>query len=227
VELDAPLVSEASREAGFTNERGVGGKVRFLKNIAGLWLVQEVRRDLARQGQELDYAALTKLAEEAEPMRTLVDPGHAPFASPGDMCAKLGDYAEATKQPKPQTPGQCVRCCLESLALMYRVTLDRIESLLQKKIDVLHVVGGGGKNTLLNQMTADAIGRRVIVGPYEGTAMGNALTQAIGSGDVKDLAHLRRIVRHSEAPTTVEPRDTGPWEAALSRFNDLLASSPA
>jgi rhamnulokinase len=218
VELDKPMLTDAARKAGFTHERGVGGKIRFLKNIAGLWLVQECRRDFARRGQEFTYQQLTDLAAEAEPFRTLVDPGHAPFASPGDMPAKIAAFAKQTKQPAPESPGQFVRACLESLALTYRRTLDGVESLIGERIEALHIVGGGGQNKLLNQMTADALGRRVIVGPYEATAIGNALTQAIGAKQVRDLAHLRRIVRESFDPVTYEPRDAAAMEAQGERF---------
>jgi len=220
-ELDEPIVSDASREAGFTNERGVDDKIRFLKNIAGLWLVQEVRREYTRRGEQYDYDQLTKLASEAEPFRTLVDCGHEPFASPGDMPQKIAAFAESTGQPKPETVGQFVRCCLESLALTYRLTLEGLEQLLGTQVKMLHVVGGGGKNKLLNQMTADALGRPVIVGPYEATAIGNALTQAMGHGAVRDLAHVRQIVRGTYDPVTYEPTDRDAYAAELERFRAL------
>lgn len=217
LELDAPIVTEASRHAGFTNERGVENKIRFLKNIAGLWLVQEVRRDLARKGREFDYAELTRLAEASEPMRTLLDADHEPLGSPGDICAKIDAYATSTGQPKPTEPGQYVRTCLEALALAYRNVLEKLEALTGKRIEVLHIVGGGGKNGLLNQMTADAIGRPVIVGPYEATAIGNALTQAMGAGHVRDLEHLRAIVRASFQPVTYQPKSSAIWAQAAER----------
>jgi rhamnulokinase len=223
VELDKPMLTDAARKAGFTNERGVGGKIRFLKNIAGLWLVQECRRDFARHGQDFTYQQLADLAAEAEPFRTLVDPGYGPFASPGDMPAKIKAFANRTKQNVPRSAGEYVRTCLESLALTYRRTFDGVESLIGQRIDVLHIVGGGGQNRLLNQMTADALGRRVIVGPYEATAIGNALTQAMGNGRVKDLAHLRRIVRESFEPVTYEPRDAAAMAAQSERFAGLVA----
>ncbi len=221
-ELDRPIISDASRTMGFTNERGVGGKIRFLKNIAGLWLVQEVRRDLKRKATPEDYEELTTMAAEAQPFRTLIDPAYEPLASPGDMKAKLQAYARATGQPLPTTPGQLVRACLESLALTYALTLDALEKLVESPIDVLHIVGGGGKNKLLNQMTADAIGRKVIVGPYEATAVGNALAQAMGAGQIADLAELRRIVRASFELLTVEPSDTGAFAGQRERFAALV-----
>lgn len=221
-ELDRPLLSDAARIAGFTNERGVGGKIRFLKNIAGLWLVQETRRDFARRGQEYDYVTLTTLAAKAPPFRTLVDPGHGPFASPGDMPAKIAAYARDTGQPVPRNVGEYVRCCLESLALCYRHTLLSLEEVLGRRIHLLHIVGGGGRNHLLNQLTADALGREVIVGPDEATALGNALTQAIGHGQVRDLAHLRAIVRASVRPKRYRPRPAADVDATYQRYLSLL-----
>jgi rhamnulokinase len=221
-ELDSPIVSPASLEAGFTNEAGVGGKIRYLKNIAGLWLVQEIKRDLAKNGQDISYADLTKLASQAKPFQTLIDPAHLPFASPGDMPAKIRAFAKATKQPQPKTPGDLVRTALESLALTYRNTLIGLEKLTGKQFDLLHIVGGGGQNLLLNQMTADALGKPVVVGPFEGTAIGNALTQAIGAGVVKDLTHLRQIVRNSTDLKRYEPKDAHAYAAQATRFNALL-----
>ncbi len=220
-ELDGPCVSPAAREAMFTNELGVCGTTRFLKNIPGLWLVQECRRDLARQGRELDYAGLTRLASEAQPLRALLDPAHASFQTPGNMLAKIATFAANSGEAVPESPGQFVRGCLESLALAYRDKLATLETILDRRFDVIHVVGGGGKNELLNQMTADATGRRVVVGPYEATALGNALVQAMAAGDVHDLAELRRIVASSFEPTTYEPTGTAEWEHAAERFEAL------
>ncbi len=217
-ELDAPCVSPAAQEAMFTNELGVLGTTRFLKNIPGLWLVQQCRRDLARQGRQFDYASLTRLASESEPFRTLVDPAHAAFQAPGNMLEKIAAVAGCAGQSAPESPGQFVRCCLESLALTYGEKLLTLESILGRQFDVIHIVGGGGKNDLLCQMTADATGRRVVVGPYEATALGNALVQAMALGDVSDLADLRRIVARSFDLTTFEPTDSKEWKRAGERF---------
>ncbi len=222
-ELDKPIVNEASLKANYTNERGVEDKIRFLKNISGLWLVQECRRDLIRKGQDLDYPTLTQMAADSEPFVTLIDTDHAPFASPGDMLAKIDNYAQKTGQPKPTTPGGYVRACLESLALTYRNVCQDLEHLTEQDIDVLHIVGGGGKNSLLNQMTADAINKKVIVGPFEATAIGNALTQAMGNGDIKDLNHIRRIVRNSFELETYEPSGAANYDAPAKRYADLQA----
>lgn len=217
-ELDGPCVSRAAQEAMFTNELGVCGTTRFLKNIPGLWLVQECRRHLARQGRELDYSGLTRLASEAQQLQTLVDPAHESFQTPGNMLEKIAAFAGDSGQTVPESPGQFIRCCLESLALAYRDKLATLETILGRRFDVIHVVGGGGKNELLNQMTADATGRRIVVGPYEATALGNALVQAMAGGDVRDLAELRGIVARSFESTIYEPTGGSDWNPAAKRF---------
>jgi rhamnulokinase len=221
-ELPGPCVSAAAQEAMFTNELGVCGTTRFLKNIPGLWLVQECRRDLARQGQEFDYPELARLAGEARPFVTLVDPSHESFQTPGGMLQKMTALVRSTGQPVPDSPGGFVRCALESLALAYRDKLAMLESILGRTFEVIHVVGGGGKNTLLCQMTADATGRRVVVGPYEATAMGNALVQMMATRAVKDLAELRRIIARSTELVTYEPTDSAAWDRAYERFQGLI-----
>jgi rhamnulokinase len=221
-ELSGPCVNAAARQAMFTNELGVCGTTRFLKNIPGLWLVQECRRDLARQGQEFDYPTLTRLAGQAQPFATLVDPSHGSFQTPGGMLEKMAAVVRPTGQPVPDSPGGFVRCALESLALAYREKLAMLESILGRTFEVIHIVGGGGKNTLLCQMTADATGRRVVVGPYEATAMGNALVQMMATGAVADLAELRRIVARSTDLVTYEPTGSADWDRAYERFQRLV-----
>jgi rhamnulokinase len=220
-ELDAPCVSPAAQAASFTNELGVDNTFRLLKNIAGLWLVQECRRDLARGGNDLDYPTLARMASVAAPFRTLVDPSHKSFQSPGDMLRKIADFASSTGQEPPDSPGQFVRCCLESLALAYREKLETLETILGRRFDVLHIVGGGGKNELLNQLTADATGRRVVVGPHEATAMGNLLVQAMAVGSVANLSELRRIVANSCELQTYEPSNAADWHAACNSFEAI------
>jgi rhamnulokinase len=210
-ELNSPCLNQAAQAAMFTNELGVAGTTRFLKNIPGLWLVQECRRDLARRGQDHDYAELTSLAEREQPFRTLIDPANTAFETPGDMLTKISSLAQATGQPVPESPGQFVRCSLESLALTYRDKLATLESILGRRFDVIHIVGGGGKNSLLCQMTADATGRRVVVGPYEATASGNALVQAMAAGEFSNLAELRSIVAHSFELTNFNPSKPEQW----------------
>ncbi len=223
-ELDAPCLTPAAREIPFTNEGGVDGTIRFLKNLAGLWLVQECRRQWQREGHDHGYGELTDLARQSEAFRTLLDTDHPPFASPGDMPAKIADFARKTGQPIPETPGQFVRACLESLALTYRRTLERLESVLDRRFEVVHILGGGGRNELLSQMAADAMDRKVIVGPYEATAVGNVLVQAMGAGDVADLGEIRRIVAAAFSPQTYTPsRDTAKWAQAYGRYLSLLS----
>jgi rhamnulokinase len=222
-EIDSPCVTPAAQAASFTNERGVANTIRFLKNIPGLWLVQECRRDLAKRGQEFDYTKLTQLASEAKPFRTLLDPAYDSFQSPGDMLSKAAEYAQTTGQPVPDSSGQFVRTCLESLALAYREKLETLELILGRRFNVIHIVGGGGKNTLLSQMTADATGRQVVVGPYEATAAGNALVQAMAVGQVSDVPALRRIVARSCELTAYEPRSADDWQLAYDRFRSLVA----
>jgi rhamnulokinase len=221
VELDEPILSEAARNASFTNEGGVDGTTRFLTNIMGLWLVQECRRAYEKQGETYDYAELTRLAEEAEPLVTLIDPDHGPFLHPGGMLEKIADFAEKSDQAVPESVGAYVRCCLESLALTYHHTLSHLENLLGRKISTIHIVGGGGQNRLLNQMTADATGRQVVVGPFEGTAAGNILVQAMGCGDVAGLTGIRRIITASFEPEVFEPHDSVSWIAAYQKWQKL------
>jgi len=222
-EIEGPCVSAAAQAASFTNELGIGGTVRFLKNIPGLWLVQECRRDFARRGENFDYATLTRLATEAPAFRTLVDPAHASFQTLGDMPRKIAEFATSTQQPMPAAVGAFVRSCLESLALAYRDKLETLESILDRRFDTIHVVGGGGKNELLCQMTADATGRRVVVGPFEATATGNILVQALASGDVRDMGALRRFVAKSSQLATYEPTGAAAWQAAYDRYRAYCA----
>jgi rhamnulokinase len=196
-EIDEPIATDAARQVPFTNERGLGNKVRFLKNIAGLWLLQELRRELELQGDRREYADLVVEAEKAPPLRTIVDPNHAEFASPGNMAEKIRKFARESGQPVPENVGQLIRCCLESLAHCYRQTTDQLEAVLGRSIDVLHLVGGGTKNRLLNRLTAEALGRPVICGPSEATAIGNLMVQALGCGEVANHAELREIVARS------------------------------
>ncbi len=225
-ELTEPCISLPAQSAMFTNEVGVGGTIRFLKNIAGLWLIQQCRNEFALRDQSYNYAELTELAGLAEPFRTLVDPDHPPFQAPGGMLTKIDDYARQTDQPPPETPGDYLRCCLESLALAYRQTLLKLEFVLNREFDVIHVVGGGGRNELLNQMTAGATGRPVVVGPFEATAIGNALVQAMALGDISDLAELRQIVKNSIDYRAIEPQDEPAWLEAYQRFTQLPGRQP-
>ncbi|MDP6082976.1 MAG: rhamnulokinase family protein [Verrucomicrobiota bacterium] len=221
LELPDPIITDACREFNFTNEIGHGGSIRLLKNIVGLWLVQECRRAWAAQGNDYSYADLTEQATAAEPYRSVINPSDPRFLSPDDMPQRIADACHETGQPVPETPGAIVRCALESLALLYARTLRESEQLVGWRADTVHIVGGGSRNGLLNQLTADAANIRVVAGPTEATASGNVLVQAIAAGAVKDLAEARQIVRDSFDTKLFDPNPTDAIEAARTRFDQL------
>ena len=213
---DAVLTPEALAQ-NVTNEGGIDGTYRLLKNVMGLWLVQECRRSFERQGRTYDYADLTRLAAEAEPFLTLINPDDERFLSPDDMADAIVDHCKSHDVTPPETDGQFIRCALESLALRYRQVLEGIESLTGETVEVIHVVGGGSRNDLLNQFTANACNRPVIAGPTEATALGNVLVQARAAGDIGDLTAIRDVVRASSDLTTFEPTDTQSWNEIYTK----------
>ena len=221
VELAEPLITEEARAANFTNETGVCGTTRFLRNASGLWILQECRRAWSGGGQKISYADLTGLGDEAEPFRSLLNPNDPVFLRPDDMPGAVRDYCRRTRQPEPETPGQFVRCALESLALLYGGMMEQLENVTGRKLHTLHIVGGGSKNTLLNQMTADATGRAVVAGPAEATAIGNVLLQAFTLGHISSHADLRKVVRESFPVKKYTPQPTGAWKRAKERFSVL------
>ncbi|MGI9860366.1 rhamnulokinase family protein [Moorella naiadis] len=223
VEVKEPVINEQTFSLNFTNEGGVGGTFRLLKNVTGLWLVQECRRTWARQGEALSYAELAALAREAKPLTAVVDPDHPAFLNPEDMPAAIQVYCRETGQPVPRTKGEIVRCALESLALKYRWVLEKLEGILGKQLPVIHMVGGGTQNELLCQFTASAIGRPVVAGPVEATAAGNLLVQAMALGEVEDLAAAREIVRRSFTLQNYEPEGTELWDKRYNRFVEILS----
>ncbi len=195
VETDAPVINNASLEANFTNEVGVGNTIRLLKNIPGLWVLQECRRAWAKAGEEYSYPDLMNRAAAAKPSNTIIDLDQ--FISPGNHPERICAYCRATGQEVPEDPGAAARVVLQSLAERYKQVLETLERLTGKSIETIHIVGGGSRNSLLNQLTADRTGRRVIAGPAEATAAGNALTQAMGSGELQSLEEIRAVVRES------------------------------
>ena len=221
-EVPAPIINAETLRHNFTNEGGVAGTTRLLKNIMGLWLVQESRRTWARAGRDLSYDELLPRAEAARPFAALVDPDHPSFLSPGDMPARLAAFCTRTGQAPPGDEGAFVRCALESLALKYRWAVERLEAILGTTIRTIHVVGGGSKNALLCQFTADACGRPVVAGPVEATAVGNVLMQATARGRIATLADARAVVARSFPVRTYEPRDASAWDDAAGRFATLL-----
>jgi rhamnulokinase len=206
-ELPEPIINQASREAGFTNEVGLGNTIRFLKNISGLWIVQECRRAWEAAGQPFTYDELTRLALEHGPAAAHIAPNDPRFLSAGGMPEKVAAFCRETGQPVPATPGEINRVVLESLALSYAHTLAWLEELTGTKIETLHLVGGGGRNDLLNQLTANATGLPVVVGPVEATAIGNLLIQALALGQLESPAHLRRVVEASFPTRTFTPQN--------------------
>ncbi len=217
VESPRPLIDAATRAANITNEGGVGGTFRVLKNIAGLWLVQQCRRAWSRD-REVDYDELTAAANGAPPLRSLLDPDDPSFANPPDMPAAIRDFCRRTRQPVPDTHGEVVRCALESLALKYRFVLAQLERAAGRSVERLHVIGGGARNQLLNQLAANATGRLVLAGPIEATAVGNLLVQAMALGRLSSLAELRAIVRRSFPPEVYPPHPSPAWDDAWERF---------
>jgi rhamnulokinase len=224
VELPQPLINDETLAANFTNEGGVTGTTRLLKNIMGLWLVQECRRAWEKAGMAYSYEQLVKLAEAAPPFASLIDPDDSRFMLPPSMPAAIADFCRETGQPAPTEPGAVVRCCLESLALKYRWVLAKLEQFTGKKIGVIHVIGGGCQNALLCQWTADACGVPVLAGPVEATALGNVLVQAIGLGLIGNLSDGREIVRRSVEVVCYEPQNAERWDEQRKRFERLVRS---
>jgi len=222
VELPEPIITDEGRNLGFTNEVGYGNTIRLLKNIVGLWLIQESRRHWQKLGKKLEFADLEQQAIAAPPFVSLINPDDPRFLSPDDMPVKIADFCRETGQPVPATVGATVRCIYESLALFYRVTLKKLERLTDRKIERLHIVGGGSKDATLNQFTANALQIPVLAGPAECAALGNLLVQAIALGHLESHAAAREVVRNSFELKTFLPQAAAEWEAAAQRFEKLL-----
>lgn len=222
-ETDKPYVTNAVMEHSFTNEGGAWGTTRLLKNICGMWLLEECRRDWARSGMETSYDELLTEAHNEPPFRSLMNVNDPGFVAPGNMPNRIADHCVALGQPRPQTVGQFARTIFESLALAYRQVLDDLEVITGgPRAEILHVVGGGARNELLCQYTADAAGIPVVAGPVEATAIGNLLLQAMALGRISGKEELRDIVRHSFELKTYEPTGTG-WEEAAERLRRAIA----
>ncbi|MCS7160679.1 MAG: rhamnulokinase family protein [Gemmatales bacterium] len=222
VETSQPVIDARTLAYNFTNEIGYGHRVRLLKNVMGLWLVQECRRSWERAGQSYSYEELTRFAEAAPPRTAFIEPDDPSFLLPISMPSAIAEYCRRTGQPVPDTPGTFVRVCLESLALKYRWVIERLEELLGKRLNTIHIVGGGAQNRLLNQLTADCCNRLVLAGPVEATSIGNLLVQMLGLGWLNNLEEARTVVRHSFPMERFEPRSPAVWDDAYSRFVSLL-----
>ena len=226
VEADRPVTTEGALRHNFTNEGGFGGTVRLLRNVMGLWLLQECRRIWARDGHDHSYEELVRLAEGAPPFGPLVDPDHPGFLAPGDMPARLRDFCAKTGQSLAEEPGAVVRCVFESLALKYRWVLERVEEVSGQSAEAVHVVGGGARNALLCRLTAGATRRPVVAGPVEATALGNVMVQAYARGYVGSLGEIREVVRSSIEVQTYAPESgADEWDAAFERFSKLMDTS--
>jgi rhamnulokinase len=223
VEGQRASLSARTQELNLTNEGGLDGTYRLLKNIMGLWLVQQCKRAFDARGRTYEYGQLAQMAAKAPALRSIVNPDDARFLNPPDMPKAIQDFCRETRQPVPKTEGELVRCAYESLSLRYREVLGWLEELTGNRIEVIHIVGGGSKSGILNQFTADACQRPVVTGPVEATAMGNLLVQVRTSGELSSLAEMREVIRKSSEVVTFQPGKPGPWEEAAARFARLSA----
>ncbi len=223
VEVPNAVLTPGVLARNLTNEGGIDGTYRLLKNIMGLWLVQQCKRSFDAEGKTYDYSEIVQIAALAAPFRSLINPDDTRFLSPADMPEAIRAFCRETSQPIPDTDGALVRCCFESLALMYATVIGWIEELTGERIEVIHIVGGGSRNALLNQFTADASGRTVFAGPVEATVFGNVLVQARARGEIGSLAEMREVVRASGGVTQFDPRDEAAWAESRERFGRLMA----
>ena len=217
IEADAPVINKETEELNFTNEGGVEGTIRLLKNICGMWLLERCRAEWG----ETSYPELIAEADACEPFRSLINPDDALFANPANMEQAIRTYCSDHRQPIPQTRGQIVRCIFESLALRYRQVLDNLRHLSPRPVEALHVIGGGSRNDLLNQWTANAVGIPVIAGPSEATAIGNVMIQALAAGAARDVASMRQLINRSIPLKTFHPQDMEVWDTAYLSFRGL------
>ncbi len=221
-ELEAPVVNEKAKKLNVTNEGGYGYTTAFLKNICGLWLIQESRRQWIRESREYSYAELEALANEAEPFKCFIDPDAPDFVAMGDMPSRVRSFCEKTGQYVPQTVGEIMRCIYESLSMKYRYVLSGIENCTEKSFDVIHVAGGGTKDTFLCSMTASSCGRSVYAGPIEATVLGNIAVQLMSSGEIKSIAEARGIIANGESLKLYEPVKADEWNEAYKNFVKII-----
>jgi rhamnulokinase len=220
-EVQNAQLSPRALELNLTNEGGVDGSYRLLKNIMGLWLAQGCKRSFEAKGKTFSYDELARLAHEARPLRSLVNANDSRFLNPPDMVQAIQDFCRETNQPVPETEAQLIRCAYDSLALAYRATLTYVEELTGHAAKTIHIVGGGSQSEILNQLTAAACKRPVLAGPVEATAMGNLLIQARADGEVSSLEDIRKVVCASCELEQTEPGEAGPWDAAAERYAAL------
>jgi rhamnulokinase len=226
-ELDAPVLTPEALKLNFTNEGGVNGTTRLLKNVMGLWMLQACKNCWTDRGQTGSYAELVELADREPAFVHVVDPDHELFLHPADMCAAIDRFCSKTQQPTPSNPGAYVRCILESLAMKYRLTLRNLEEICGLRMEQIRVVGGGSKNRLLNQFTANATGKRVLAGPAEATALGNIAIQIVATGEASSLGEMRAMVERSFPTEAFEPMDTDKWDQHFQRFEQYCEMTHA
>ncbi len=227
LELDQPIINDAAYQANLTNEGGVGGTYRFLKNIMGLWLVQQCRETWEHQGRAYSYDELAQMAQSVDPFRSLIDPDDPRFYPPGDMPARIRAYCADHGEPLPETEAQIMAAIYAGLAYKYRHTLERLIAVSGRTVERLHVIGGGSQNAVLCQMTANAIGRPVYAGPVEATALGNAIVQLMALGELGSLAEARALLAQSMISHIYEPQQTDVWDAHYPRYLALLKEEAA
>ena len=221
-EVKEPIISDASFKYNFTNEGGVENTIRFEKNITGLWLKQESKRQWEREGKNYTHDQLSDMALASKPLQSLIDPDDALFATPGNLPKRIAEYCKATGQHVPEDAGETMRCIFESLALRYRYTAEKIDEMKGHKTPFINIIGGGTKEGLLCQFAADACGRPVHAGPVEATAIGNIMAQAIAAGELKNVAEAREVVRNSFEIEYYEPKNTESWDEGYERFKKLI-----
>ena len=221
IEVPEPIISDESFQMNFTNEGGVDGTTRFLKNTTGMWLLEQCRAEWSKAGKDYSYPEIIKMAESAEPFRSIIDSDHPSFANPGNMPEAIKNYCRATNQPIPESEGDFIRCIFESLALKYKSVLESLVKVSPFPIEKLHVIGGGSQNKLLNQWIANSIGIPVVAGPAEATAIGNIMMQAKAVGMVKNLREIRKIVQNSVSPELFIPQDTQIWKKNYKKFVEI------
>jgi rhamnulokinase len=223
-ELDSPVITPEALRMNFTNEGGVNGTTRLLKNVMGLWMLQGCRQSWTAQGRSYDYRELLEFAVRETSFRHLIDPDDESFLRPPDMLTAINKFCTRTHQPVPQEPGAYVRCVLESLAFKYRLVLRNLEHVCGKRIEQIRIIGGGSKNRLLNQLTADATGKRVLAGPAEATALGNVAIQILATGGASSLEEVRAVVDRSFPTEVFEPLETDNWDEHAERFEQYCGS---
>jgi rhamnulokinase len=224
VEVPQAVLTQRAMELNMTNEGGIDGTYRLLKNIMGLWIVQRCKRSFEANGHNYEYGELATLAETAKPLRSLINLNDPRFLNPPDMPKAIQEFCRETNQPVPKTVPELVRCAYDSLALIYREVLGSLEELTGQSIGAIHIVGGGSRNKVLSQLAAQACRRPVITGPVEATALGNLLTQVKADGELGSLAEMRAVVEKSAEVETLSPDSKLPWDEAAERFARLRSA---